>query len=241
MKPIAISLFVAGGFLAGAPRLVLAGMPSVGLSDAVKMSLESYSFFLMGLLLSAACIRWLWNWIRRDFPRLPRLSYPKACAIVVLWGLLFVLVLTMISGARELMTPGAWKRNGATYKLNDDPQETSRSTGPISRISAPESLSDRMAALSNLSGRLREYASRHEGRYPATIADSGLPPECWRRPGPTGSTYKYVRGATLETRSALVAYESSVGGWSLALFADGRIAPMEIDAVARIAPPEEVE
>ena len=26
----------------------------------------------------------------------------------------------MISGARELMTPGAWKKEGFTYKLNDE-------------------------------------------------------------------------------------------------------------------------
>ena len=38
-------------------------------------------------------------------------------AAVVLWGLLFMLVLTMISGARELLTPGAWEKKGATYQL----------------------------------------------------------------------------------------------------------------------------
>ena len=29
------------------------------------------------------------------------------------------IVLTMISGARELMTPGAWERNGVTYRLSE--------------------------------------------------------------------------------------------------------------------------
>ena len=38
----------------------------------------------------------------------------------VVWGSLFVLVLTMISGARELMTPGAWKKDGITYVLEDE-------------------------------------------------------------------------------------------------------------------------
>lgn len=37
--------------------------------------------------------------------------------LVVLWGLLFIVVLAMISGARELMTPGAWEKQGATYRL----------------------------------------------------------------------------------------------------------------------------
>jgi hypothetical protein len=54
----------------------------------------------------------LWNSLQRDFPRLPRLSFSRALAGVVLWGLLFIIVLTMISGARELMTPGAWQRQG---------------------------------------------------------------------------------------------------------------------------------
>jgi len=57
---------------------------------------------------------------------LPRLSFGRALAGVILWGLLFFIVLTMISGARELMTPGAWKKDGATYKLADDPAEERR-------------------------------------------------------------------------------------------------------------------
>ncbi len=39
--------------------------------------------------------------------------------MVVLWGLLFTVVLAMISGARELMTPGAWEKQGATYRLKE--------------------------------------------------------------------------------------------------------------------------
>lgn len=92
-------------------------MPSFTLTDIGRMRLESISFFLACLLVSALFIQLLWNYLRRDFPRLPRLNYPNAVGIVVLWGLLFILVLTMISGARELMTPGAWEKQGATYRL----------------------------------------------------------------------------------------------------------------------------
>lgn len=70
-------------------------------------------------------MRWLWNYVARDFAGWPRLTYGKVLAGVVLWGLLFVLVLTMISGARELMTPGAWKKQGFTYKLAEAPDQTS--------------------------------------------------------------------------------------------------------------------
>ena len=71
------------------------------------------------LLVSAGLIQLLWNSLRKSFTRLPRLNYPRAIGLVVLWGLLFIVVLTMISGARELMTPGAWEKQGATYRLNE--------------------------------------------------------------------------------------------------------------------------
>ncbi len=75
------------------------------------------SFFLFLLLLSAAIIQQIWNYLRGSFKRLPRLSYFKAVSLVALWGLLFIIVLAMISGGRELMTPGAWERNGVSYRL----------------------------------------------------------------------------------------------------------------------------
>ena len=97
-----------------------AGMAGpVTLREVAKLRLQSLSFFLMVLLVSAAVIRWIWNSLRKDFSRLPHLTYLKSLGLVLLWGLLFVLVLAMISGARELLTPGAWDRNGATYRLNE--------------------------------------------------------------------------------------------------------------------------
>lgn len=99
--------------------IVNAGMPGVSytISEAAKMRVETLSFFLGGFLLSAYCIKSLWNCLAKDFTVLPRITYGKALALVTLWGLLFILVLTMISGARELMTPGAWEKNGITSKL----------------------------------------------------------------------------------------------------------------------------
>jgi hypothetical protein len=47
------------------------------------------------------------------------MTYARALAAVALWGFVFVIVLTMISGARELLTPGAWEKQGATYKLKE--------------------------------------------------------------------------------------------------------------------------
>ncbi len=106
------------GAIAGLPAVAHAGMP-VGptLSEMARARAETISFFLVVLLLSALAVKALWNHLRRDFPRLPRLTYGKACGVVALWGLLFVVVLLMISGARELLTPGAWERDGVTYRL----------------------------------------------------------------------------------------------------------------------------
>jgi len=108
----------------------LAGMPAAlpsdvalvfRLNDEPYQRFQAISFFLLGIAVSAWALRGLWNFLARDFVRLPRLSYLKALVVVILWGLLFVIVLTMISGARELMTPGAWKKTGVTYTLDNAP------------------------------------------------------------------------------------------------------------------------
>ena len=99
------------------PAVAQAGMRSYNLTDVARMRFENASFFLVILLISALLIQLLWNYLRRDFPRMPRLSYPKAMLIVLLWGLLFILVLAMVAGARELMTPGAWEKQGTAYHL----------------------------------------------------------------------------------------------------------------------------
>ncbi len=99
----------------------MAGMPyPPTLTDMSRLRVEAISFFLFILLASAGLIRLLWNGLRSSFPRLPRLSYVGSIGLVMLWGLLFIVVLTMISGARELMTPGAWEKQGATYRLTGE-------------------------------------------------------------------------------------------------------------------------
>ena len=81
-------------FLAPAPAH--AGMPTILLTDMARMRIQTISFFLIGLLLSSGLIQWVWNSLGKDFAILPRLTYGKALGVVTLWGLLFVLVLTMI-------------------------------------------------------------------------------------------------------------------------------------------------
>lgn len=108
---------------------LLGGMPSILLEDidtmlrlsgTAEQRLQAISFFLIAMIFSVVVIRLLWNVVASDSGWLPKLTWMKALAVVVLWGSLFVLVLTMISGARELMTPGAWKKDGITYSLEQD-------------------------------------------------------------------------------------------------------------------------
>src|SRR5437016_1584825 len=95
--------------VAATPGIALAGMPSVNLTDIARLRLETLSFFLFVFLACAKVVQLIWNGLTRDFPRLPRLGYWRSVGLVGLWGLLFLVVLTMISGARELLTPGAWE------------------------------------------------------------------------------------------------------------------------------------
>ena len=95
----------------------LAGMPVVTLSDLARLRLSGISFFFALILLAAWGIRYLWNYLRSDFSRLPHLDFKRAVALVLLLGLCFNVVLLMISGTRELMTPGAWEKHGTTYQL----------------------------------------------------------------------------------------------------------------------------
>ena len=112
----------AAAALVAAEAPAWAGMPRpYTLTDLARMRLEAVSFFGAVLLAAAAVVRWAWNSLHAGFPRLPRLDYPRAVGLVVLWGLLFAVVLAMIAGARELMTPGAWEPAGATYRLKGAP------------------------------------------------------------------------------------------------------------------------
>lgn len=97
-----------------------AGMPSPPtLTTLAKARLHIVSFFIVTFLVMSYAVLLIWNSMRKSFPALPKLTYRRAMVFVGLWGAVFVLILTMIAGARELMTPGAWKKSGAIYKLDE--------------------------------------------------------------------------------------------------------------------------
>ncbi|HEX3150326.1 MAG TPA: hypothetical protein VHR66_19775 [Gemmataceae bacterium] len=175
------------------PAMAIAGMPSplpidasrtTRLTDSALFRFQTISFFLLVFFLAALAAQMLWNGLRKDFPSLPRISYPRAVGAVFLWGVLFVIVLTMISGARELMTPGAWKKQGATYKLDVD--------------SAPQREHDaeaiRRGHLEKLRTALWQFAATHGGRFPRADEVSAIPRDLWEVPDAGGLQYRYVPG-----------------------------------------------
>ena len=193
MNPRRSCLALGCAWVLASARCAWAGMPAPlpsdpelvsRLNDSVLFRLQAISFFLGVLFLSAIIVRWLWNAIQRDFPNLPRLSFGKALAGVLLWGLLFVIVLAMISGARELMTPGAWRKQGYTYRLDEQPsspQEPSR-----------EML--RRQHLERLRTALWHFAATHDGRFPSPEEATAIPRELWEIPDSGGLRYHYVSG-----------------------------------------------
>ena len=146
--------------------------------------------------------------------------------LVGLWGLLFVLVLTMISGARELMTPGAWEPSGVTYRLAHKAGETS-----------PDDATEnaRREHLERLEVALWEYARTHEGRFPSSQSDSAIPPEVWRLPGPTGMQYVYAGGAATHFDAVPLAYEPEVYvGPRWVLFTNGKVRQLSSEELRRV-------
>lgn len=186
---------------------LLAGMPSFDLGDVAALRVQAISFFLVVLLASAFGIQKIWNGLRGDFTWLPELSYKKALGVMTLWGLLFLLVLTMISGARELLTPGAWKKEGATYKL------------------APTDEPERRARLESLRAVLWNYAKSHDGLLPVDDVAPEISGAAWLVVDhPQAARFEYVKGRRVGEGDLPVAFEPSAYGASrLVLLSSGAI------------------
>ena len=194
---------LAGESLAGMPAVLPSGWTKESGPDGNGQApptlapyLQGISFFAMGLLLSAWGVKGLWGVLRKDLAWLPPLGYGRALSLVVLWGLLFVVVLTMISGARELMTPGAWKKQGWTYKLEQ----------PAPGDSTPQTSLERRPALQKLRLALLQYAAAHEGKFPPAD-DPALEPELWSIPSWPGLKFFYVAGQSGGSGGRLLVYE----------------------------------
>lgn len=167
----------------------IAGMPTVDLTDFATLRLELISVFLFGILVSAFVVKSAWNGFRKDFESLPELNYNKAFSLVCLWGLLFVIVLTMISGARELMTPGAWIKKGNTYTLNSEAAAEPANTAGAADDSTN---SRRRKNLELIRDILKEDGVLQLETLPAKGEDLTIPKRMWQVPATFGLNYIYV-------------------------------------------------
>lgn len=197
--------------LAGMPALLPDDLPTrLKLHDSAVERLTAISFFLGGVFLCALAVCLLWNYLQRDFTWLPRLTVGKSLALVVLWRLLFVIVLTMISGARELMTPGAWRKQGFTYKLAQPPTDEVRPEDS----EANSDLAARRQRLSEIRTALWLWAGAHEGQLPAALEETGS----------DAQDLIYIPGHSLSSLGETLVMESdSAAPRRLALRTDGEI------------------
>ena len=231
---LAIALMVGGAGVAeaGMPSLTLADIErELSASNLTQSRLQAISFFGVCLLGFAAVVQRIWNGLRADLPILPRLSFGKAVGLITLWGLLFMVVLTMISGARELMTPGAWEKKGWTSQLI---QETP--------TAAEQEATDRYQVMVRFRAALTKYEISHDHKYPlpGVEAEQAIRKDLWLSPYANGQPLIYRGGKppSREIRSYYitpVAYEpASFGSDRLVLGDDGDILWMPIDQIERL-------
>ena len=220
------------------PASAFAGMPSfipdestrrLILTDAGRVRYEAISFFLVMLLLSALAVRLLWNYVARDFPALPRISFVRSLGVVAAWGLLVLIVLTMIATAREMMTPGSWQKQGLLYTLVNTPVAQE----PI-KNAADEANEARRKGLEDLKAALWSYAAQHKGELPPAD-DSAIPGKLWEVGGIVGARYRYVAaGASLSPDSRIVVFEPAVHGDDrFVLRLNGRIELVTSDTIRK--------
>jgi hypothetical protein len=186
-----------------------AGMTVITLTDIARARLDALSFFLVSYFLIAWAVKGLWNHLGKTFAVLPRLDYHRALGLVFLTGLMFYVVLTMISGARELLTPGAWEKQGMGYRH--------REGGP-----AELTKDQRRAALRDLQEAIWTYAKQHDGAAPPGPLVDGIEPALWKFPG--GGLYCLMPGLRPGGGREVLVYEpSTAGGRRFVLLADGSI------------------
>ncbi len=206
-----------GGFFFLTVGSAQAGMTVYDLNDVVRLRLEDISFFTLLILVSGLGIRLLWNHVAKGLPVLPQMSYLRALSLTFLLSLMMLLVLSMISGARELLTPGAWRRQGSAYQINDSASE------PLRR----QSMESLRAALNN-------YARDHQGRFPSHDFVPEIPEKIWQSPDSKGTRYIYMGGLSMTDGNKVLACEPvSFGDERWVLTAHGELSKMKTAEVRR--------
>lgn len=183
-------------------------MTVITLTDMAKSRLDALSFFLALYFLIALLVKLAWNQLAMAFPAMPRLDYRRALGLVFVTGLLFYVVLTMISGARELLTPGAWEKQGMGYRQREEGVELTKE--------------ERRASLRKLQQAIWTYARSHDGNAPPSPLVSEMNPDAWLYPD--GSLYCLMPGVKPGGGRKILVYEPSAAGTRrFVLLADGSV------------------
>lgn len=194
-----------------------AGMTVYGLRDVVRLRVEEISFFIVLLIACSFAFKLLWNFAFKGFNAVPRLKFPQALCLSLLLGLGTLLILTMISGIREVLTPGAWRHQGTSYRLNDPSQE------PVRRRS-----------LEHLRSALLDYARTHEGKFPAYDFGPEIVEKLWESPDQASSRYIYMGGHRANDVQALLAIEPlTFGDQRFVLRGSGEITLLSSENIER--------
>ena len=191
-----------------------AGMTVVVLTDIAKTRLDVLSFFILTYLLLAWAVKGLWNHLAKGFDKLPRITYPRALSLLLIAGLFMYVILTMISGARELLTPGAWKKKGIGYELTATPVD------------------ERRLSIERLKTKLWHYAESHDGKFPASQFDNSIPGDYWHTPD-NGILYSYEPGHSTAAPARLIAHElsSSPAKLRYVLLSNGSVEMWDTDQI----------
>ncbi len=207
---------------------ILAGMPAPlptnlteenlphldALAPILDVRLQGLSFFLVLFFLCAWAFQSVWNWSRTDSSRLSKLTFRQALVLIIGWGMASLVVLTMISGARELMTPGAWQQQGWTYKLADE-------SSPFLDDSKPA----RREAVERLRFQLFQYATRNEGKFPEKLSDIENE-TLWSIPQHSGFQFVLVEGKHGNDSNAILVFEPEIETERFVIMTNGMIGSM---------------
>ncbi|WP_339741890.1 hypothetical protein [uncultured Rubinisphaera sp.] len=212
--------------------IILAGMPSITLSSSAAERFNAISFFLLVLLLSTLIIRFCWGQLSDVTPQIPKATFRQAFAVSILLGLCSIVVLTMISGARELMTPGAWQKNGLTYQVGQT--ETGNNTEITLADYKLEIMSQRELKITELKNQLLIYSARHDGQYPASKDESWFVESLWQLPETLGGTYILRSGHQFSNAPIPLVIEPEIDGSQWAILANGSVQNFKPDALKEL-------
>ena len=180
-----------------------AGMTVITLRDVAEARIQSISFFIFIYLILAWAVKRLWNYLAKSFEWMPVINFGKALCLMLVSGLFLYVILTMISGARELMTPGAWEKKGIGYQLQNDAVKDKK----------------RQQSLADLREALWLHANAHDGVFPHNLHSLGA-----KQSPPKNYQFRYIAGRKIDDENSILAYEPfSTSKKRFVLYADGSI------------------